>query len=128
MSTKVEAIDRLQLAQDIREKAVEDGQRMGEALLYAEAKLGQLLKEMTEGKPKHHPSVSGSVVSLPEGITHKQSHFAQTLASHPEEIEEAIREARENEDIPFVLSTSGIFISTELYLNLQVSTREDKRL
>jgi len=42
----------------------------------------------------------GSKPSLPDGITHKQSHYAQTLADHPQEIDEVIKEARENEDIP----------------------------
>jgi len=57
----------------VREQAVEDGQRMGEALLWAEAKLGELLKEITKGQPEHHPSIKGSVKTLPNGITHKQS-------------------------------------------------------
>jgi hypothetical protein len=44
-----------------------------------EAKLGELLAGITEGKPKYHASIQGSVASLPEGISHKQSHFAQKI-------------------------------------------------
>jgi len=54
---------------------------MGEALLWAEAKLGELLKDY----PSHVGSKigkRGTEKSLPNGITHKQSHFAQTLADH----------------------------------------------
>jgi len=51
---------------------------MGEALLYAEAKLGELLKQMKPGSPARTPSGKFDE-SLPEGITKKQSHFAQTL-------------------------------------------------
>lgn len=58
---------------------LEDGQDMGSALLYAEAKLGELLKGI------HPQSSQQGRCSLPEGITHKQSHYAQTLADHPEE-------------------------------------------
>ena len=47
-----------------------------EAVLWAEAKLGELLKPLTE----HHEARSGGgTSSLPDGITKKQSHEAQQL-------------------------------------------------
>jgi hypothetical protein len=97
---KVSAIYRLELAREVREQAVEDGQRMGEALLWAEAKLGELLKEIEPKRDKQSSTQRTSLSSLPNGITHKQSHFAQTLADHKDVIEEVIQEAKDNEDIP----------------------------
>ncbi len=68
------------LAKDVRDKAVEDGQNMGTALLYAEARLGEMLKGIA------NPTASREGRrQLPSGITHKQSHYAQTLAGHKEE-------------------------------------------
>ncbi|MBE0426374.1 MAG: hypothetical protein IBX72_06980 [Nitrospirae bacterium] len=70
---------------------------MGDALLYAEAKLGELLKKI----PDFHSSGRGTMKrkDLPEGITKKQSHEAQTLVDHPEKIKETIQEAK-NKEIP----------------------------
>ena len=84
----------------MRDRAIEDGQDMGRALLYAEAKLGELLKEIKPKRDKESSTQRTSLPSLPDGITKKQSHFAQTLADHKEEIEEVIAEAVEHEDIP----------------------------
>jgi len=51
------------------------------ALLDAESRIGELLKPLTE----HHEATSGAgSSSLPEGITHKQSHYFQQLAEHPD--------------------------------------------
>lgn len=96
---KVQAIDRLGFAKNVRDKAVEDGQYMGEALLYAEAKMGELLKVQTSrGGSLNYKS--GATKSLPDGITSKHSHYAQQLAEHQDLIAEVIEEAKENEDIP----------------------------
>lgn len=59
------------------------------ALLDAESKMGELLKEIPNKKAT---SGSGSR-SLPEGITHKQSHYCQTLANNKEIVEQVKTEA-----------------------------------
>lgn len=64
-------------------------QEAGTALLYAKAKMGELLKGI---ESKYVGSIEGTHVpkqikTLPEGITHKQSHYAQTLAENKEMIE-----------------------------------------
>ncbi len=92
---KLRAVNKLNLAKGIKEKALEDTQIMGEALLYAEAKFGELIK------PLSNPTASREGRrQLPEGITHKQSHYAQQLADHKEEIQQEIAEAIEHQDIP----------------------------
>lgn len=86
-------------------RLIEDGQRMGEALLYAEVRLGELLKAI---EPKYAMgSVEGTnrphrEKTLPEGITRKQSYFAQTLADHQEVIKRVIQESRDNNAILFL--------------------------
>lgn len=56
---------------------------MSYIILDAEAKLGQMLKTIPLNIES---SGRGRIVnkkSLPEGISHKESHYAQTVASHP---------------------------------------------
>jgi len=99
---KVEIIDNLGLAKDVRDKAIEDAQHMAVAMLHAEAKLGELLKNLPPKKPikLSDGSLNGTIGSLPDGITKKQSHHAQTLAEHSDIIEEVIQDAIKSEDIP----------------------------
>ena len=92
---KLGIVKKLELAKGVRDKTLEDGQRMGEAILLAEAKLGELLPPLID------PTLSRKGRrQLPEGITHKQSHYAQELARHPDLIEQELAEAQEHEDIP----------------------------
>jgi hypothetical protein len=77
-------------AHEVRDQTVEDGQRVAEAVLWAEAKLGELLKAIEPKRDKQSSTQRTSLSSLPEGITKKQSHEAQQLANNPEEIREAI--------------------------------------
>lgn len=96
---KVKAIEKLGLAKAVKDQALEDGQRVGSAILYAEVKLGEILK-------KASGSTAGTTKTLPEGITKKQSHFAQKLASNINLIEQEIEDARKYEDIP---TRRGVF-------------------
>lgn len=96
---EIRAIDKLGLAKEVREQKKQEAQELGEALLDAEARIGEMLKDL--------PSPTGSKIgkrgiekTLPEGITHKQSHYFQTLAENKEIIEQVKAEARENDDIP----------------------------
>jgi len=97
--TKLNAVNRLNVAQAVRKQTLEDGQKVGAALLWAEAKLGEILASQTShgGSLK---GAKGAPRSLPEGVTHKQSHYAQQLAGHKNLIEETIKDAVEDEDIP----------------------------
>ena len=72
---------------------------MGTAVLYAEAKMGEILKNIPIGK-RRHTSKGGTIPTLPEGITRKQSHYAQQIAQNPDLVEKTIAEAEEMEDIP----------------------------
>ena len=46
------------------------------------------------------PSTGGRKLSLPKGISHKQSHYFQTLAENKDVIEQVKKEAKENDDLP----------------------------
>jgi hypothetical protein len=62
--------------------------------------LGELLSKI-EHKPKpdgsHKGTFGGSQKSLPSGISKRESHQAQTLAKHPELVEEVIEETKKEE-------------------------------
>jgi len=65
--------------------------------------LGELLKAIPKesGKRTDLKPCSNKGTKLEEtGISRKQRHYAETLADHPKEIEEAIQEAR----VDFTLS------------------------
>lgn len=104
----IKRLDDLPLAQEEKEAKLKDGQDAGKALLMIEAKIGELaFKEpQAESKPGHGLPKGGRKPSdeLPKherlGMTQKQMHKAQAIASHPEEVKEVIKEAEENEDIP----------------------------
>ncbi len=106
---KIRAIEKIGSAYAAKEAALSDAQDLGELLLDAEGKLGEMLaaiepkysigySEGTNGlpagaSPRREPS-------LPPGITKKESHQAQTIASHPEAVEQVKVRAREEGRIP----------------------------
>ena len=63
------------------------------AVIYAEAKLGELLKGMPPRAPIGF--AQGNRMSLPPGISKRTSHQAQTIAANPEAVEDAISRAIE---------------------------------
>lgn len=66
---------------------------MAEALLYAKAKMGEILKFQSSREGTLKTGEHGSQKSLPTGISHKQSHFAQKLYENEGLIEKVIEEA-----------------------------------
>jgi len=66
-----------------KDTALQDGQDAGTAVIYAEARLGELLK----ATPREYPLGSpGQTKTLPNGITKATSHQAQTIAANPEKV------------------------------------------
>ena len=89
------AIEKVGLAKSVRDHALSDAQDVAAAVLYAEVKLGELLGGLAD------PTASRrGRRQLPDGIGHKQSHYAQLLANNIEIVEKVIREAKQEEDIP----------------------------
>jgi len=88
-------VDRLNIAQDVWLKTLADAQTVARALLFAEMKLGDLLKAI----PDKAASSARGTRSLPEGITKKQSYEAQLLSDHADIVELTIVEAEQHRDI-----------------------------
>lgn len=99
---KIRAIDKVGMAESARKAALQDGQDAAQAVIYAESKLGELLKAIP--KPKFDKPINGSLRkttdTLPTGISKATSHQAQTIASNPQIVEKAIAKAIEKEKIP----------------------------
>jgi len=102
----VKRLDDLPLAQEEKEAKLKDGQNAGKALLMIESRIGKLAY-----KEHRIPPISGGkgMGAFPSGkppkherleMTEKQVYQSQAIASHPQEVEEVIKEAEENEDIP----------------------------
>ncbi len=96
----VSKLPNLPMTQEQKEKTLRDGQDAGKMLLAIETRIGELLPSVTSGKPSYEKGYSGAKKSLPKGISGKESHIAQTIARHPTEVTEVIKEAEEAEDIP----------------------------
>lgn len=96
---KVKLIKDLGLAKQVKDQALEDGQDVGEAILWAEAKLGELLKKATPGLKTTLPG-GGRQKAEYAGMDHRRAGQARKLSDHPEMIKEVIKEARKNEDLP----------------------------
>lgn len=77
---KVIAIDNIGLAETARKAALSDAQDVAEAVIYAEAKLGELLAAIEPKRIRESSSQRTSLPHLPPGIPYKLSHLAQTLA------------------------------------------------
>jgi len=91
---KLEAIIALEKGFAAKEAALSDTQDLAEILLYAEAKLGDLI-------PPVDKAASGAGrCYLPENVTHKQSHFAQQLNRNKEVIAHVVAKAREQGEVP----------------------------
>ena len=89
-------IIKLDLATGVREQKKEEATILAGALLDAEARIGELIKNI----PNKKATAGEGRCSLPKGITHKQSSQFQTMSDHPEVIEQVKAEAVENDDLP----------------------------
>ena len=92
---EIRAIDKLSLAQDVKEQKTEEAQSLAEALLDAETRIGELLPSTSQR------SEAGTFEkTLPEGISWNQSSAYQKMAEHQDIVEEVKAEAREQDDLP----------------------------
>ena len=94
---KVRAIEKAELASEAHKQALRDGQRMGELVLLAEAKLGEILSRVP---PQEHGEDGKFENKLPDNINRKESHYAQEIYRHPEVMHNVIAKAIDKNDIP----------------------------
>lgn len=110
---EIRAIDRVQLAKEVRQQKQDEARMLSEALLEAEKRIGELTKaipkappdrgnQYTGGKPTalSQSQKSKTEVITDLGFTPKQVERFEILADNPDVVEQVKQEARENDDIP----------------------------
>ena len=119
---EIRAIDKVGLAREVREQKLVEAQDIADAVLDAEMKIGELMAAVPKqtnnnptGKNQYGVGQSDTAVVLTKskadiirdaGFTPKQVQRFQTMAAHPEIVEQAKAEARENDDI---VSRAAVF-------------------
>jgi len=105
---EISAINRLGLAQEVRQQKLSEAQQVSEVVLDAEVKLGQLIAVLPTASGTRtdiEPVLNGEdrltkKQSLKEiGFSQEQARRLETLAKHPEVVAQAKAEAREADDI-----------------------------
>ncbi|MCK5613894.1 hypothetical protein KAR91_69165 [Candidatus Pacearchaeota archaeon] len=92
----IKAISKLEEGVAAHAAALSDTQDLAEELLYAEARMGDILEAIPEKKA----SSGRGTRSLPDGIDKKQSHYAQALSRNEDKIAEVVANARETGEVP----------------------------
>lgn len=105
----IRAIDKVGVAQEVRKQKLKEGQEIGEAVLDAEVRIGELMAATP--KAQGFASIRDSAVTnktdalKQAGFTgsdekiRQMAHRFETLAAHPEIVAQAKAEAREKDDI-----------------------------
>ena len=107
---EIRAIDKVGLAQEVRQQKLMEAQDIAEAVLDAEVRIGELMAKVpkaTKGNQYTGKMVDNSGVNnqtkadviRDAGFTPMQVSRFETLAAHPEIVAQAKAEARENDDI-----------------------------
>ena len=121
-------LDNLPLSLEEKESRLKDGQDAGRALLAIETRIGELALKEDRASPKWQARLQGSVPSgePPKherlGMTASQMRKSQEIASHPAEVEEVIKEAEENEDIP-----TKTAVLNKIAYKQELARQKDKR-
>jgi hypothetical protein len=109
---EIRAIDRLKLAEEVRNQKREEAQMLSAALLDAEVRLGELFKALPKGsggdrRSENFKTDSGVGFEKPKieviqelGFSEKQAERFETLADNQDLVEQVKQEALENGDFP----------------------------
>ena len=109
---EIRAIDKLNIAEEVRVQKREEAQMLSGALLDAEVRIGELLKQLQKadkgnqytGKMVRDTTVHNQKPKLEVvqdlGFSPKQAQRFETLANNKDIVEQVKAEAKENEDIP----------------------------
>jgi hypothetical protein len=110
---EIRAIQKVGLAQEVREQKLREAQDISEAVLDAEVRIGELMAKVPKASGGDHGNQytggknnigdnfakTKAEVIAEAGFTPMQVSRFETLAAHPEIVEQAKAEARENDDI-----------------------------
>ena len=114
VKAEIHAIDKLQLAQEVKEQKLREGQEIAEVVTDAECKIGELIREIPKAtKDNARKQISPhvdlikpkSAVLKENGISQRQAEHFQMMAKHPESVARAKERAREKGE---VLSRSAV--------------------
>lgn len=110
---EIRAINKLELAEEVREQKREEAQMLAEALIDAEVRIGDLLKTIPKNntfKGNQYKKVNSQQCENTKetkqevitrlGFNKDQANRFETMASNKDIVEQVKAEARENEDIP----------------------------
>lgn len=109
---EIRAIDKVHLAEEVRNQKKDEARMLSEALLDAEVRLGELLKQLpkaTKGNQYTGKMVTDTTVHNQKpkseviknlGFSEKQAQRFETLADNKDLVEHVKQEARENDDLP----------------------------
>ena len=112
---EISAIKRLNLAKDVLEQKMREAQELSEIKTRAEMRIGELTAEMPKRQGQRNDLTSfptGTKLETKEdalakaGITKKMAAQYEMMAAHPDVVEQAIADARENCD---VVSRASVF-------------------
>lgn len=106
VKASIRAIDKVGLAKEVHEQKLAEAQELAEAVTDAEVRMGQLLRAVPKATPNNNPFHENrthtnfvkpkSTVIKEIGISKDQSSAFESMASHPEAVERAKQEARDN--------------------------------
>lgn len=102
---EIRAIEKVGLAYEVRKQKLSEAQDIADAVLDAEVRIGELMKDVPKAKNQYKSAVDSGVHSTKAeaiaeaGFTLKQVSRFETLAKHPDIVARAKAEARENDDI-----------------------------
>ena len=121
---EIRAIEKVGLAEEVRQQKLQEAQDISEAVLDAEVRIGELMATVPKAKNQYQSAVDSGVHSTKaeviekSGFTVKQVQRFETLAKNKDIVEQAKAEARENDDI----------VSRSLVLNMVKSKKKEKQL
>lgn len=107
---EIRAIEKVGLAQEVRTQKLAEAQDIAEAVLDAEVRIGELMREVPKATKGNqytgkmvvdngvHNQTKTEVIEK-AGFTPKQVQRFETLAAHPEVVEQVKAEARESEEV-----------------------------
>lgn len=103
----IRAIDKVGVAQEVRKQKLKEGQEIGEAVLDAEVRIGELMRDVPKAQGQRTDLQLGRTdapkskqqIIKDMGFEETQIKRFETLAAHPEIVAQAKAEAKENDNI-----------------------------
>ena len=115
VKAEIHAIEKVGLAQEVREQKLQEAQEIAEVVTDAEVRIGELLKQIPKATPNNNPFHENSPreklvkpkseVIRESGITPKQAFHFQAMADNPDSVARAKEKARKDGE---VLSRSAV--------------------